>query len=146
MRQLGVQGENLPSKKNLVVEASDFLIGGLIGKFERSYLVPFVVQNMKEFQEIFGINASSSWYGYDSVNLFFSNVVGTNAKLYVKAHVGKTGTAVDAVQATATIADIDVSPESTLIFGAAYKNSNPTISMKKTAGEISQFQNRLSGS
>lgn len=123
MRQLGVQGENLPSKKSLVVEASDFLIGGIIGKFERSYLVPFVVQNMKEFQDIFGINASSSWYGFDSVNLFFSNVVGTNAKLYVKAHVGNTGSAIDAVQATANIADIDGTPETSLVFGAAYKGN-----------------------
>jgi len=124
MRTLGVQGENLPSKKNLVVEASDFLIGGLIGRFERSYVLPFVVQNMKEFQEIFGINASSSWYGYDSVNLFFSNVVGTNAKLYVKSHVGNTGSAIDAIQATANIADTFPStPETTLVFGAAYKGN-----------------------
>lgn len=122
MRTLGVQGENLPSKKNLVVEASDFLIGGIIGKFERSFVKAFVVQNMKQFQEIFGVNASSSWYGFDSVNLFFSNVVGTDAKLYVKSHVGNTGSAIDAVQATATIQDIDSSPENTLIFGAAYIN------------------------
>ena len=124
MRTLGVQGENLPSKKSLVVEASDFLIAGLIGKFERSYTVPFLVQNMKEFQEIFGINASSSWYGYDSVSLFFSNVVGTNAKLYVKSHVGNTGSAIDAVQATASIVDtFPATPEATLVFGASYKNN-----------------------
>lgn len=123
MRQLGVQGENLPSKKSLVVEASDFLIGGIIGKFERSYKTAFGVQNMKQFQEIFGINYSSSAYGYDSVNLFFQNVVGTDAKLYVKSHVGNTGTAYDAVQATASINDTDGTPEATLVFGAAYQNT-----------------------
>jgi hypothetical protein len=121
MRQLGVQGENLPSKKNMVVSASDFLIGGLIGRFERSYARAFVVQNMKQFQEIFGINSNSAWYGYDSVNLFFSNVVGSNAKLYVKAHLGNTGSVIDAVQASATINDTDISPEATLKFGAAYQ-------------------------
>lgn len=121
MRQLGVQGENLPSKKNLVVEASDFLIGGIIGKFERSFDQAFLVRNMKEFQDIFGVNADSAWYGYDSVNLFFSNVVGTSAKLYVKAHVGNTGSAIDAVQASATINDIESSPEATLKFSAGYK-------------------------
>ena len=124
MRTLGVSGENLPSKKSLVVEASDFLIGGLIGKFERSYKTAFGVQNMKQFQEIFGINYSSSCYGYDSVNLFFQNVVGTDAKLYVKSHVGNTGTAYDAVQATAAIVDTFPStPETTFTIGAAYQNT-----------------------
>lgn len=121
MRELGVRGENLPSKKNLVVSASDFLIGGIIGKFERTYAKAHVVQNMKEFQEIYGVNANSAWYGFDSVNLFFSNVVGTDAKLYVKSFVGNTGSAIDAVQAFANIADVDSTSETTLKFGAGYK-------------------------
>lgn len=124
MRQLGVQGENLPSKKSLVVEASDFLIGGMIGRTERSFVKAFPVQNMKQFQEIFGINANSAYYGYDEASLFFSNVVGTNAKLYFKSHVGNTGTAIDAVQASASIVDTFPStPEATIRIGAGYKNN-----------------------
>jgi hypothetical protein len=122
LRTLGVQGENLPTKKARTVSASDFLIGGLIAQLERKYLQSFLVHNMNEFVEIFGYNIVSSWYGWDTINLFFQNIVGTDAKLYVKAHVGNTGSAIDAVQALANIADQDVSPETTLKIKAAYRN------------------------
>ena len=38
-RRLGVYGENLPTKKTLTVEPSDFSIGGFIGQFERKYKI-----------------------------------------------------------------------------------------------------------
>jgi hypothetical protein len=124
LRTLGVQGENLPTKKARTVSASDFLIGGFIAQLERKYLVSHLVHNIGELQEIFGYNINSSCYGWDSINMFFQNVVGTDAKAYIKSHVGNTGSAIDAVQAFANIADQDVSPETTMVIKAAYKNND----------------------
>jgi hypothetical protein len=117
---LGVYGANLPTKKTLTVEAADFGIGCVYGVFERSYANAYAVNNMAEFQEIFGINFSSSYYGYDTVNLFFQNTSGTTAKTYVKSFIGNTGSAVDAVVATVSINDL--LPTVILNLFAAYKN------------------------
>jgi hypothetical protein len=121
LRRLGVFGVNLPTKKARVIEASDFLIGGLIVQAERKYNQAFEVRNMNEYQEIFGTNFSSSYYGYDSVNMFFQNASGTDATLYVKAHVGNTGSALDAVNASSNLADTEAAPATTLVAKAAYK-------------------------
>jgi hypothetical protein len=115
LRQLGVYGANLPTKKAKTVTASDFLIGGLIGQFERKFDKAFLCHNMTEVQEIFGLDTSSSFYGYEEANLFFQNIVGTSGKIYIKSHVGNTGSAIDAVVANATIAGSELAD---LIYGA----------------------------
>jgi len=122
LRRLGVYGNNLPSRKSKTVESSDFLIGGLIGQAERKYDQSFLIRNMNEYQDIFGKNSSSSFYLFDSANMFFQNVVGTDATLYVKAHVGNTGSAIDAVVASASIVDQNAAPAPTMTFKAAYKD------------------------
>lgn len=124
LRTLGVQGDNLPTKKSRSVTAGDFSIGGLIGQFERKYAIAYQIKNMTEFQEIFGGNVSSSFYGYDTVNSFFQNSVGTESSLYVKSHIGNTGSAIDAVVAFSNISDTDGSPETTFKISAAYKNQD----------------------
>lgn len=105
MRRLGIYGENLPTKKSKVIEPSDFLIGGLIGQFERKYDKTFVVRGTDELQEIFGGHVISTYYGWDAVQGFFDNASGVSAKLYVKSHVGNTGSAIDAVVASSTALD-----------------------------------------
>lgn len=123
LRRLGVYGKNAQTRKSKVVEASDFLIGGMIVQAERKFDKAFVVRNMNEYQEIFGGNVSSSFYGFDCVNMFFQNVVGVDASLYVKAHVGNTGTAIDAVTASLNLADQEVGPATTLVVKAGYKEN-----------------------
>lgn len=118
LRTLGVYGESLPTKKSKVVEASDFLIGGLVGQAERKYAKAYAVTSIAEYQEIFGIQYSSATYLYDAVQGFFQNVAGIDTKLYVKAHVGYTGSAIDAVVASKLIPD--GTPENTLTIKAAY--------------------------
>lgn len=123
MRGLGVEGANLPTKKAKTVQASDFSIAGMIIQAERKYATAFVVNSPQERDEIFGKNISSSFYGYDVVDNFFQNLDGVDAKIYLKAHVGNTGSAIDAVQASAAIADAYPStPETTFTIKAAYKN------------------------
>ncbi len=125
MRLLGVQGENLPTKKSKTVKASDFLIGGIIGQFERKYDKAFLVQSEQEMLEIFGKNISTSFYGFDVVSSMFKNLAGVDGKVYIKAHVGNTGSAIDAVQASAAIADAYPStPETTFTIKAGYLNND----------------------
>lgn len=119
LRRLGIYGANLPTKKARVIESSDFLIGGIIGQAERKYDQVFEIRNMNEYKEIFGTNFSSTYYLFDSVNLFFQNSVGTDATLYVKAHVGNTGSALDAVTATVNI--LNQAGQTGLVFKAGYK-------------------------
>jgi len=119
MRRLGVYNESLPTKKSRTVTASDFLIGGIVGKFERKFNKAFAVNNPTEFLEIFGSHVDPNFYGPDSVKGFFDNVVGVNAKLYVSSHVGHTGVAIDAVVATAS--PVDGTPEAVIRIDAAYQ-------------------------
>lgn len=105
MRRLGVYGDNLPTKKSKNVEASDFLIGGVLALFERKFDRTFVIRNTEELIEIFGKNIISTYYGWDAVQGFFDNVAGTNAKLFIKSHVGNDGTDIDAVVASSTALD-----------------------------------------
>lgn len=105
LRRQGIYGENLPTKKSKTVEPSDFLVGGLVGLFERKYDRSYVVRNTEEFREIFGDNIISTYYGWDAVQGFFDNAVGVDAKLYVKSHVGNDGSSIDAVVATDNAVD-----------------------------------------
>lgn len=105
LRRLGVYGENLPVKRTRAVVASDFLIGGIMGQFERKFNRSYLVNNIEEFQEIFGNHVVSTYYGWDAVKGFFDNVVGVDAKLYVAAYVGNSGGTIDAVVASRSVED-----------------------------------------
>lgn len=120
LRILGVRGKNLPTKQSLTVRASDFSIGGIIGKFERSFAKSYQVKNIEEFRTIFGEHVSSSNYGWDAVQGFFDNILGVTGSLFVKAHVGYTGSAIDAVVASANLNDQAGSPQATLNLKAGY--------------------------
>lgn len=121
-RKLGVHGADLPTRKSKVIVPSDFSIAALIGQFERKYSKAFVVYNSREKSEIFGDDISSSWYGSEEVDAFFNNVGDVGAKLYIKAHVGYTGSAIDAVVASASVNNTDTPVASKLTFKAAYQN------------------------
>jgi len=118
-RKLGVHGDNLSTRKSKTIEPSDFSIGAVVGQFERKYDKAFVVNGITEKQEIFGYDISSSWYGSETVDAFFNNVGDVRAKLYIKSHVGYTGSAIDGVIASATI--VDQTPETALTLKAAYQ-------------------------
>jgi hypothetical protein len=121
LRRLGVYGENLPTKKSKTVAPSDFQIGGILGFFERKYDHVFSVKNPKDFAEIFGKQISSGWYGNDVVKGFFDNVAGVDATLYAQAHVGWTGSAIDAVQASQIVNNTDGGGALLLTIKAAYQ-------------------------
>lgn len=150
MRRLGVYGENLPTKKSRSVRPSNFLIGGLMAQFERKYNKVFEVSNPAQLQEIFGQNINSSWYGWDAAKGFFDNIVGVTAKMYVKAYVGNTGSAINAVVASATINDQDGTPDPTLKIEAAYQGElEYGISGNRTGYKITngyRFQSKTNGS
>lgn len=118
-RLLGVFGENLPTKKNRTVVASDFLIAGLVGFFERKFDKALLVQSPQDVQAAFGLQVDSSQYGWDAVAGFFANLAGVNAKLYIVSHVGYTGSAIDAVTASQNLAD--GTPASVFTISDAYK-------------------------
>lgn len=118
-RRLGVSGKNLPTQKAKVVEASDFLVGGIIGQFERAFNRAYVVQNPTEFQEIFGLQIDSAKYGNDAVTGFFNNVSGVDAKLYVVSHAGYDGSVIDGVTASAAL--VDGTPETVLTLKDGYQ-------------------------
>jgi phage tail sheath protein FI len=121
LRTLGVRGKNLPTKKARTVEPSDFAVGGIVGNFERKFDKAFQVNNPTEFQQIFGNNINSSWYGSDVVNGFFQNIVGVDGKLYVKSHVGYDGSVIDAVVANKELDDQQGVPEKILKLESAYE-------------------------
>lgn len=119
LRTLGVRGKNLPVKRSRAILASDFLVGGLMGQFERKYDRSYLVNTIEEFQEIFGNHVTSGFYGWDAVKGFFDNAAGVDAKLYVAALVGNDGTTIDAVVATRSASDTGA--QASLKFEAAYK-------------------------
>ena len=122
LRRLGVYGASLPTKTTQNVRPSEFSIGGIIGRFERKFDRSYVCNNIDEFREIFGEHVVSAYYGWDAVSGFFNNILGVTGKLYVKSHVGYTGSAIDAVVANAELDDQAGSPLKTLRIKAAYKN------------------------
>lgn len=105
LRLLGVTGKNAPTKRNKTVQASDFNIGSIIGKFERAYDRAYEITSPEQLIEIFGLNITSTNYGYDVVESFFNNLSGQEGSIYVKSHVGFDGSSVDGVVANATITD-----------------------------------------
>lgn len=105
LRKLGVHGVNAPTIKSPTVRASDFNIGGIIGNFERKYKVAFEVNSPKQEQVIFGDFINSNSYAKDTTQLFWNNLGGQNATLWIKSHVGYTGTAYDAVNASVIVKD-----------------------------------------
>lgn len=105
LRTFGVNGKNLPVKKTLAVTASDFLIGAIIGSFERKYDTAFKVTSPEEFTEIFGNQIDSSAYGPDAVKGFFDNTVGASPTLWIQSEVGHDGSDIDAVVASGNIED-----------------------------------------
>lgn len=135
LRRLGVYGDNLPVKRTLTVEPSDFAIGGIMGQFERKYNKAFLVNNIDEFKEIFGNHVVSTYYGSDAVKGFFDNVEGVEAKAYVAAYVGNDGTTIDAVAASRSV--LDDGGEATLKAEAGYKeNTEYGVSGNRTAIKI----------
>lgn len=120
LRTLGVRGGRLPTKKSATVIASDFLIGGILGKFERKYAAAFKVNNPNQFQEIFGSQIDPNFYGPDAVKGFFDNVAGVDASLYVVSHVGYDGAAIDGVVAYANLQD--GTPATVIKLEAAYED------------------------
>lgn len=105
LRTFGVNGVNLPVKRTLAVVASDFLVGGLIIFAERRYNRAFEVTSPEEYEEIFGGQVSSSYYGPDAVKGFFDNTVETSPTLWIQTFLGYSGGAVDSVVASANVAD-----------------------------------------
>lgn len=122
LRRQGIYGDNLPTKKNKTVEPSDFLIGGIIGRFERQYKKAFLCDSFEDFQNIFGQNTVSTYYGYDAVTGFFQNIVGTSGKAYISSHVGYTGSAYDGVTATASPGSQESSPNPTIQIDDGYED------------------------
>jgi hypothetical protein len=136
IRRLGVYGDNLPTRKTVTVQASDFLIGGIIGQFERKYAVAMLCNSPTEFAEKFGENVDSTFYGYDAVKGFFDNLRGAFGKLYVKSYVGcsaSTG-AIDAVTATVNLLDasiptcrLDAAYQTNLEYGVSGNRTGYTV-------------------
>ena len=121
LRLLGVHGKNAPTKKTLSVTPADFAIAGMIGIFERKYAVAMEVKNPSEEIDMFGGYVNANTYGKDCMKTIWDNLAGTRASVWVKSHVGNTGTAIDAVVANATVVDQAISPLSTLKLSSAYK-------------------------
>jgi uncharacterized protein len=137
LRLLGVHGKNAPTKKSKTVTASDFSIGGLIGFFERKYLQAFQVHNPTEQQEIFGNNINSNWYGNDVMKSFWDNLAGQQGSMYIKSHVGYTGSAIDGVVAFTNVNDRNGVPAQTLKLESAYKTVlDYGVSGNRTARKI----------
>ncbi|MCK5613821.1 hypothetical protein KAR91_68790, partial [Candidatus Pacearchaeota archaeon] len=94
---LGVHGRNAQTIEAQSVEASDFLIGGLVARFERAFTKVFDLSDPKVATEIFGEHSVSSFFGFDMVKTFFDNIGDADATLLMKGHVGNNGASIDAV-------------------------------------------------
>ena len=122
-RRLGVYGENLPTKKGQSVVASDFLIAGMVARFERKFDRAFAVTSPEQLQRIFGLQVLPGAYGWDAATGFFANTAGVNSTLWVSSHVGYDGTEIDATVAELEVDDTQGSPESILRISAAYQDT-----------------------
>ena len=105
LRTFGVNPANLPVKRTITVQASDFLIGGMILNAERRYNRAFEVSSPEEYAEIFGGQVSVNDYGPDAVKGFFDNTVETSPTLVVQTFLGYDGSNVDSVVASRLVAD-----------------------------------------
>lgn len=122
MKTLGVHAESRPTIKNLIVEPADFLIGGLNCQTERKYDKAFSVRGIKEFQDIFGYDINSSYYGPEEVEGFFSNVSGIDATLYISSYIGNVTGTIDAVIASTIIQN--QTPATLLTIKAGYQTKS----------------------
>jgi hypothetical protein len=124
LRTLGVRGENLPAKRTLSVIASDFSIGGLLIDTERKFNIAFKINNIEEFNQIFGGQINPTDYGPDSVKGFFDNVSGAEGSLYIQSLLGYDtgGSAIDAVVASRDKADEGGDADAYLIQSAYQDN------------------------
>ena len=120
LRRLGIYAESKPTKKQAQVQPARFSNGGVIGQFERKYRKVFQVNSATEAGIIFGV-PMPAFYGMDFVNAFYTNVANVAAALFIKSHVGNTGTAIDAVVASAMVQDRAGSPVTTLKCEAAFQ-------------------------
>ncbi len=105
LRLLGVHGQNAPTVKSATVLPADFGIGGICAQFERKYAKVMEIDNPQQETTILGYHIDSSFYGKDTTKQFWDNLAGTRGKLFVKSHVGYTGSAIDAVVASAVQTD-----------------------------------------
>lgn len=83
LRQLGVYGENLPTRKGSSVQPAAFTIAGLIGRMERRFDVALPVSSPSDVETIFGGQVYPSQYGPDAVDGFFKNLGGKAATLFI---------------------------------------------------------------
>jgi phage tail sheath protein FI len=115
IRTLGVRGKNLPAKKTISVEASDFLIGGMLLNTERKFAKSFPVTTPEQFAEIFGLQITSTDYGPDAVKGFFDNVVGVDATLYIQSLLGYSTGAIDSLISEREVEDEGADADAYLI-------------------------------
>lgn len=120
-KKLGVHGKDLPVKRSRTVQPADFLIAGIITQMARSFSRAFVCYSPADAQAIFDDQVDPSHYGWDSINGFFQNAQGVDASLYVVSHVGYTGTAIDAVGASASVPDTNSPAQNILSLADAYQ-------------------------
>ena len=121
-KKLGVHGKDLPTRRSNSITPANFLIGGLIGKFARSFNQAWLCYSADDVRAYFDDQVDSSQYGWDAANGFFNNAAPAQASLYVVSHPGYTGSAIDAVGATATLVDTATpTPQSILTLTDAYQ-------------------------
>lgn len=116
MRRLGVFGENLPTKKERTVQASDFSNAGLIGKFDRKFGKAFKVRSAQDARVIVGPQTQSGAYGWDAINGFFANLNGRDGNLYILPYKGASS-----ANAAASLNNTDSAPEPALSLKAAFQ-------------------------
>jgi hypothetical protein len=117
LRRLGVYGENLATKKDRTVSASDFSIAGLVGKFDRKYGKAFEVKSSQDARIIFGPQTNSAAYGWDALSGFFANLAGFEGSAYVLSFKGAS-----CANAAASLNNTDSVPEPILSLKAAYQD------------------------
>jgi hypothetical protein len=83
LRQQGVYGRNLPTRKGSNVVAASFTIAGLICQMSRKFDSAIPINSPTDAQTIFGSQDYSSLFGPDCVDGFFKNLGGQPAQLYV---------------------------------------------------------------
>lgn len=138
-KKLGVHGKDLPVRRGRTLSPANFLLGGIIAKLPRQFAQAFLTYSPVDVATIFDVQVDSSTYGWDSINGFFQNAVGVNAGLYVVSHVGYTGTAIDAVTASASLNDTMASPQVIITLQDAYQG----IRAYGTSGNRTGYQIEL---
>jgi hypothetical protein len=119
VRQLGVYGANLPTKRDRTVQASDFAVGGVYGWFGRKYARPFAFRSEQDALEALGAQEDPGAFGWDAVSGFFANLGGNNARLFVSSVVGS-----GAAQASAQVSNSDTPAEPALKVKASFGGEN----------------------